>query len=251
MTEVTSHSFTAPDGVNLGWHETGVGGPVVLLHGLFSSADMNWIRFGHAAEIAGRGFRVIMPDLRAHGTSEPPRDPAAYPPDILVEDAEALIRHLGLSDYDLGGYSLGGRTVARMLIAGVRPRRAIIAGMGLEGLLDTRTRAEHFREMLQGFGSWERGSRHFMAQAFLKTTGSDPEALMLLLDSFTDSLVAELEAIRVPTLVVQGDEDDDNGSAEALCRLLPDATFVEVPGGHMSCITKPEFGRAIAAFLAA
>ena len=42
---------------------------MVLLHGLFSDANMNWIKFGHAARIAGDGFRVIMPDLRAHGLS--------------------------------------------------------------------------------------------------------------------------------------------------------------------------------------
>lgn len=223
----------------------------MLIHGLFSTAHMNWIKFGHAAEIARRGFRVIMPDLRAHGMSDKPHDAKAYPPDILVEDAEALIRHLGLTDFDLGGYSLGGRTTARLLIGGAKPRRAIIAGMGLEGLLDTDKRAEHFREVLRGLGSFEKGSPQFLVQAFLKTTGGDPEALCHLLDSFTDSMVIEIESIRVPTLVVQGDEDDENGSAQALCRLLPNASFVEVPGGHMSCITRPEFGRAIADYLSA
>ena len=34
-------------------------------------------------------------------------------------------------------------------------------------------------------------------------------------------------------------------------RLLPDARFVEVPGNHMSAVTKPELGRAIADFLVA
>jgi pimeloyl-ACP methyl ester carboxylesterase len=56
---------------------------VLLLHGLFSNADTNWIRFGHAAEIAARGFRLIMPDLRAHGRSARPTIAASYPPDIL------------------------------------------------------------------------------------------------------------------------------------------------------------------------
>jgi pimeloyl-ACP methyl ester carboxylesterase len=46
------HRFTASDGADLAWHELGQGRAVLLLHGLFSSADMNWIRFGHAAEIA-------------------------------------------------------------------------------------------------------------------------------------------------------------------------------------------------------
>ena len=55
----------------------------------------------------------------------------------------------------------------------------------------------------------------------------------------------------MPTLVVCGSEDDDNGSASELANVLPNAEFREVPGTHMSSVTKPEFGEAIAAFLAA
>ena len=44
------HHWTASDGVELAWHEMGEGRPVVLLHGLFSDAQINWIKFGHAAE---------------------------------------------------------------------------------------------------------------------------------------------------------------------------------------------------------
>ena len=42
------HHFTAPDGTKLAWHELGEGPPVLLLHGLFSDARTNWIRFGRA-----------------------------------------------------------------------------------------------------------------------------------------------------------------------------------------------------------
>src|SRR3546814_11078338 len=61
------------------------------------------------------GFRLILPDLRGHGESGKPHDPAAYPPDALTEDGLALVEQMGLTDYDLGGYSLGARTTARML----------------------------------------------------------------------------------------------------------------------------------------
>jgi len=241
--------FVAPDGVRLAWHEAGEGRPVVLLHGLFSSSWMNWIKFGHAAAIASRGFRVIMPDLRAHGDSDKPHEAAAYPPDVLARDAEALIAHLGLTDFDLGGYSLGGRTAVRMMIGGVRPRRAIVSGMGLEGLLDTGTRAAHFRRILEGLGSWPKGSPEWTVEAFLKTTKGDGTAMAALLGSFVDSTRAEIATIAADTLVLQGDADDDNGSGEALADLLPHAVYREVPGGHMSCVTKPELGHAIADFL--
>jgi pimeloyl-ACP methyl ester carboxylesterase len=186
MTPIT-HRFNASDGIELAWQEVGEGRPVILLHGLFSDAETNWIKFGHAASIAARGFRVIMPDLRGHGISARPHDPAAYPRDILARDGLALVAHLGLTDYDLGGYSLGGRTAVRMVALGAAPARLIVSGMGLQGLRDTGARAEHFKAILKGLGTHERGSPEWMAEAFLKTTGGDPEALLPLLDSFVDT----------------------------------------------------------------
>lgn len=247
---VARHTFTAADGVELAWHELGEGRPVVLLHGLFSDAETNWIRFGHAAEIAGRGLRVIMPDLRGHGTSARPHAASAYPPDVLAHDGLALIAHLGLEDYDLGGYSLGGRTAVRMVVLGARPGKLIVAGMGLAGLRETSARSGHFKAILTGLGSHARGSPEWLAEAFLKTTGGDPQALLPLLDSFVDTGEAELRAIAIPTLVLSGADDHDNGSAEALAALLPGARCVAVPGNHMSAVTKPELGRALADFLA-
>src|SRR3954469_23135171 len=247
---VITHHLTAPDGVKLAWHEAGEGRPVVLLHGLFSDAGTNWAKFGHAAAIAAYGFRVIMADLRAHGDSDKPHEASAYPPDILADDGLALIAHLGLADYDLGGYSLGARTSVRMVVEGGKPRRLIVSGMGLSGLLHTGRRSQHFRDILTGLGTHPRGSPEWLAEAFLKTTGGDPQALLPLLGSFVDSTEAELATITMPTLVLQGTDDDDNGSAGALPRLLPDARYVEVPGNHMSAVTKPDLGRAIADFLA-
>ncbi len=248
----TTHFFRAADGQDLAFHQTGSEGArtVILVHGLFSNAQTNWIRFGHAEKVVARGFRVIMPDLRAHGESAAPHDPACYPPDILVDDLEGLIAHLGLTDYDLGGYSLGGRTAARAVVRGAAPRRLVIAGMGLQGMESAWRGADHFREVLNGLGTHERGSAHWLAEAFLKTTGGDPQALLPLLDSFVDTSRDELKRIEVETLVLAGTEDRDNGSMEELARLLPRSRMVEVPGNHMGAVTKPELGEAIAEFLA-
>ena len=128
------HRVPAADGTMLAWREIGAGRPLMLIHGLFSNAVTNWIRYGHAERLAGAGLRLILPDLRGHGESDKPHDPARYPPDILADDGLALVAHLGLEDYDLGGYSLGGRTVVRMGVKGATPARAIVAGKGLDGL---------------------------------------------------------------------------------------------------------------------
>ena len=248
---IETHRFSSFDGVELAWHEAGEGRPLVLIHGYFSDANTNWIRYSHAAAIAAEGYRVIMPDLRAHGASARPHAAAAYPPDALARDGLALVEHLGLTDYDLGGYSLGARTAVRMMARGARPGRLIVAGMGLEGLLDTGQRAAHFRRILTNLGSFERGSPEWLAEAFLKTTRGDPKALLGILDTFVDTPADAIAAIDRPTLVLAGAEDDDNGSHHALAELLPDAVLEEVPGGHMSAVTRPELGQAIARFLAA
>jgi pimeloyl-ACP methyl ester carboxylesterase len=247
---IKTQTFTSFDGVELAWHEMGKGQPVVLIHGYFSSAEVNWIKYGHAAKIAAAGFRVIMPDLRAHGQSGKPHDPASYPPDVLMRDGLALVGHLELSDYDLGGYSLGARTVVRMLANGATPKRVILSGMGLTGLLQTEGRGEYFRNVLTNLGSFERGSSEWMTEAFLKTTKGDPQALLLILETFVNTPEVVIEGIAQPTLVVAGAEDFDNGSAREVAELLTAGTFREVPGNHMSAVSRPELGTAIAEFLA-
>lgn len=244
-------TFAAHDGVRLAWREVGAGRTVVMLHGFFSDADTNWIRYGHADAVAARGFRVIMPDLRAHGASAKPHDAAAYPPDVLASDGLALIAHLGLIDYDLVGYSLGARTAIRMIIMGATPRRSVISGMGYQGVTDTARRLDFFRRVLTQGGSFTRGSPEFLAEAFLKSSGGDPKALVHILDTFVATTDAELAAIDCPVLVLCGADDRDNGSAEALAQALPNAQYRAVPGNHMSAVVKPELGAAIADFLAA
>lgn len=249
-TEPEPDFFLAADGTRLAYYTMGEGSVIVLIHGLFSNAWTNWVRYGHAEKIVAAGYRLVMPDLRGHGRSEAPHDPAHWGPDILARDGEALVAHLGLTDYVLGGYSLGGRTTVRMLVRGATPRAAIVSGMGLDGLLHTHGRGAFFRKVLEGVGTHRRGSPEWMAEAFLKTTGGDPKALLPLLDSFVDSSEQELESLQLPMLVVTGREDQDNGSAAALADLLPHGGYAEIPGNHMSAVLKPELGREIIDFLA-
>jgi len=243
--------FESFDGVELAWHEMGEGRPLVLIHGYFSNAFTNWIRYGHAAKIAAKGYRVIMPDLRAHGESAKPHDPAAYPPDVLMRDGFALVEHLGLTDYDLAGYSLGARTTVRMVTNGATPKRVVLGGVGLEGLVHTAGRGSYFHNVLTNRGSFQRGTSEWMTEAFLKTTKGDPEALLLVLNTFVDTPREAIAAIGQPVLVVAGVDDDDNGSAEEVAELLPRGTHVAIPGNHMSAVVQPELGAAIADFLAA
>ncbi len=248
-TEPTTEFVEGAGGAQLAVHRLGAGRPVLLLHGLFSSAEVNWIKFGTAAKLAAAGFAAITPDLRAHGQSAAPHEPEAYPSDVLVKDVQAVVQALGLTDYDLCGFSLGSRTAVRAVLSGLTPRRLVLGGMGLSGLAGWARRSAHFIDAIDRFGTIPRGDPAFLAQAFMKTMQIDRVAARLLLQSVDDTPAEALAAITMPTLVVCGADDHDNGSAAELAQTLPDARYAEVPGNHMSSVTKPEFGDAIVAFL--
>lgn len=249
MSDVRTEHFASFDGTDLAIHRSGAGRPLVLLHGLFSDAQTNWIRFGHARRLAEAGFEAIMPDLRAHGQSAKPHGPDAYPPDVLVRDIEALVVHLGLRDFDLAGFSLGARTAVRCVVEGLAPRKLVIAGMGLEGLAGFERRSAFFIDAIDRFDAVKHGDPAFFAVAFMKTQGIDRVATRLLLQSIEGNGEADLAEVTMPTLVVCGDKDRDNGSPTALAEALPQGEFAEIPGTHMSSVTQPELSQAIVRFL--
>lgn len=254
MTDFATSTFASFDGTKLAVHRQGEGAPVILLHGLFSSSDMNWIKWGHAQRLAEAGFEAIMLDFRVHGHSEAPTDPAAYPGGVLVRDVAALLDHLGLSDgeYDLVGFSLGARTSIHACATGVlTPRRLIACGMGVAGLTEWKNRSAFFKRVIDEFDTIERGDPAYLSRQFLKSQGVDRGAARLLLNAFEDLDPAMLANINVPTLVLCGDTDEDNGSAEELARMLPDSIYETVPGGHLDSATKPELGEAIVRYLSA
>ncbi|MEL6239586.1 MAG: alpha/beta fold hydrolase [Pseudomonadota bacterium] len=251
---MTTTHFESFDGTRLAVHRAGEGRPVVLLHGLFSSAHMNWIKWGHADRLAEAGFSPIMLDFRVHGDSAAPHDPAAYPPGVLVRDAAALVEHLGLEkdEYDLVGFSLGARTALHAASSGaLRPRRLVACGMGVEGLAQWQARAAHFKRVIDEFDTIKPGTPLYVARTFLKSQGVDRVAARLLLDGMGDFDLAALTNITMPCAVICGDEDQDNGSAQGLAQILPDAVYKEVPGTHLNSVVKPDLGEAIAAFLSA
>jgi pimeloyl-ACP methyl ester carboxylesterase len=242
-------AWTASDGVELAYHELGEGRPVILLHGLFSDANVNWIKFGTAAKIADKGFRLIMPDLRAHGLSGKPHGTQFYPNGILARDLRELVVNLELTEFDLGGFSLGARTAVEGVGEGLKPRRAVLGGSGLEGLKNWKRRKHFFLDAIALFDKVQRGDPHWISIQFMKSQKIDRIAAECLLESFADTFMDWLAAFTMPTLVVAGSEDHDNGSGEELARAMPNAVFREVPGSHMTSVTKPEFGEVIAQFL--
>jgi pimeloyl-ACP methyl ester carboxylesterase len=122
--------------------------------------------------------------------------------------------------------------------------------MGLAGVVAANERSAYFRHVLTNLGHHEPRSAPWMAEAFLRTVGGDPMALQRVLDTFVDTTPEQLASIEVPTLVLLGSEDDDNGSGLELARALPHGQYASVPGNHMSAVTKSDLSAAMVAFLA-
>lgn len=241
--------FRGRDGVRLAYREVGEGRPLILIHGYMGRGG-TWAETGIAGRFAARGHRVIMPDMRGHGDSARPHDAAAYPPDVLADDGLALIDHLGLTDYDLGGYSLGGRTVVRLLARGAAPRRAVVGGQGLDAILHTTGRGGQFRKVLSGFGSHQPGSPEQQMEDGIRKGGGDPVALLRVLDTFVNTTPEELAAVKVPVLVLTGAEDRHSATALALAEAIPNGRYTELPGNHFTAMTSPEFEKALTGFIA-
>ena len=243
-----SERFQTADGVGLAYHSRGEGRPVVMIHGFLASAELNWIGPGIADRLAEASFKVIALDLRGHGQSDAPTDPARWPVDILADDGFALLAHLGLTDYDLVGYSLGARTAARMLVRGATPRRAVLGGMGASGIMEAGARADMFRDSILHGDKARAPAAGARVRAMIAAHGLDPQAMLGVLSSFAPTTEAELGAVAVPTLVISGQDDQDNGSPEELAALLQHGQAQRIPGNHLSAVGAP-LGRAIVQYL--
>lgn len=247
--EIPVHQLPSFDGTSIAWRELGHGRPLLMLHGLFSHAEMNWMRFGTARVLADAGFRVILPDFRGHGRSQSPRDATAWPGDVLSRDIEHLVAHLGLEDFDLAGYSLGARTAVRLVVRGLRPRRLVLAGMGLDGLVHSDERTAFFLRAIALRDTVRPGTPEWLAAQFLKGNGVDPESASCLLRAQVETRLEDLASVAMPTLVLCGQDDRDNGSGADLAKALADSRFVEVPGNHMTVPTNRNLALAIRDFL--
>lgn len=142
--------------------------------------------------------------------------------------------------------------VARAVVAhGLNPRRMILAGMGATGIIAGQARADWFISAIAERATAKPLSDKGRVARFLASTGTDPDAAMHIMGSYVETTPEMLQAIVAPTLVLAGRDDQDNGSAEELARLLPNARYQEIPGDHMSAVTRREFTQAIVDFLSA
>eukprot|EP00933_Yihiella_yeosuensis_P030802 TRINITY_DN24373_c0_g1_i1.p1 TRINITY_DN24373_c0_g1~~TRINITY_DN24373_c0_g1_i1.p1 ORF type:complete len:295 (-),score=26.13 TRINITY_DN24373_c0_g1_i1:88-972(-) len=118
---------------------------VLLLHGLFSSADNTFgSATGFADAIIDEDFRCILMDFRGHGGSSKPYDSGKYGLQ-MIEDINKLLNHLKLEKVHIVGYSMGAECAIYYSIHnGERVKSLAIAGSGWSD--------EHQAKLYQSFG---------------------------------------------------------------------------------------------------
>jgi pimeloyl-ACP methyl ester carboxylesterase len=215
-------------GVKISYHTAGKGEPVILIHGMASSAGINWQLTGVYGDLA-KTHRVIALDLPGHGQSDKPASKEAYGAQ-MVEDIALLLDHLKIKKVHVVGYSLGGMVAVKF--AAKYPERVsslLVGGMGW------------FREgsVLQKIWGKMPGGKLGPPAEFLQTVGQ------LAVSE------AELKRIDMPVQVLVGDRDPVKQMyVEPLQKVRKDWPVVEIrDAGHFDCIVKPQFREAISAWV--
>ena len=245
------HKFNS-GGVEIAYQTAGDGPPIILIHGFASNARVNWWDTGWVKTLTDAGRRVITFDNRGHGASEKLYDSALYPAAEMAEDARRLLDHLGISQADVMGYSMGARVSAFLTIAHPdRVRRAVFAGLAsrmITGVGGAEAIA-HALEAPSRTDVTDMGARGF--RIFAEQTRSDLKALAACIRSSREKItVEELASIRVPVLVVAGEKDDVAGDVETLVKAIPGAVGVTLPNrNHMNAVGDRGYKDAVLAFL--
>jgi pimeloyl-ACP methyl ester carboxylesterase len=247
--------FLDRDGAKIYYEDHGHGPSILLSHGYSATCRM-WD--GQLAALVPRR-RVIVWDMRGHGETDDPEDPAAYSEALTVEDMAALLRHCGIDRAVIGGLSLGGYMSLAFHLTHPEMVRALMlfdTGPGFRNADARNTWNERARQRAddlkaRGFAALGesdevRASKHRSAKGLAGAARG-------MLAQADDRIIAGLDKIAVPTLVLVGADDTHFlAAADYMERKIPGATRVTIPeAGHASNLHQPAaFNRAVADFLA-
>lgn len=256
-------TFTTKDGTSIFYKDWGKGQPVVFSHGWPLTADAWEAQMLFLGE---RGYRVIAHDRRGHGRSS--QTWVGNDMDTYADDLAALIERLDLRDAVLVGHSTGGGEVARtigrhgtsriakaVLISAVPPHMlkteanpegapmAVFDGLRASLVGD---RAQFYRELPMAFFGYNRPNAKvsqgqvdfFWAQGMMGSAKSQYDCIKAF--SETD-FTGDLKKITVPSLIMQGDDDQIVPIQIASLRTIkavPHGTLKVYPGApHGLCVT--------------
>ena len=250
--------FTTSDGVGLVYDDLGAGTPIVLCHGLAAGGAQ---LMADAEYFAGRGYRVLVPDLRGHGRSGKPEPISRETLSLkrLAQDLREMLDHAEAGAVHWVGNSLGG-IVALAMLPEHEKRFRTLATFGTSYKLDVPDFWAPLVPVVQTLMG-KRLTGWIVAQGTTKNEAARPIIRRLIEDfdpqvglHLTRNLahydvIANGVAASLPILMLRGGEDRlinrALGPTLAAMTGRPNFTLVEVPeGGHCANLDAADVVRA-------
>lgn len=231
-------ALASVNGIELYYEEHGSGRPLLLVPGLGADTRL----FGGVIGALAATCHAIVFDPRGGGRSDKP--PGPYTVEQMADDAAGLLDVLRIERAVVAGYSMGGRiALCLALDHPTRVRRLVLAATSASTppsrILSRRWLALEVLSRLPSPGErqprWAWESQRRASAAYDAT--------------------ARLGEIVVPTLILHGRRDHmaPLALAHAMHAAIAGSALVEVPGGHISLVTRERrrFAKELAAFVAA
>ena len=245
------------NGIEIDYEVSGRGSAVLLSHG-YSATRRMWDGQHRAL---GDRYRVISWSMRGHGQTESPADPARYSAELTVADMRALLQHLGVDRAVVGGLSLGGYVSLAFYLEHPEMVRALVicdSGPGYrspEARAAWNQRAHERAADLEARGLDALSGRSREARESIshhRSAQGLAHAARGMLAQAGSRVIDGLPAIRVPTLIVVGDQDQPFLTpCEYMAKKIPGARLEVIAGaGHSANLDQPEvFNRVLLDFL--
>jgi len=238
------------------WYEVHGEGPAILLSHGYSATCRMWD--GQIEALRDR-YKLIVWDMRGHGQSDLPADPAAYSEAATVGDMAALLDACDVDQAVIAGLSLGGyMSLAFHLRHPSRVRALMLFDTGPGFRNDSargawNARARQRADELDARGLAALGSSDEVRMSQHRSAAGLAGAARGMLTQQDDAVICSLETIRVPTLVLAGANDTNFLAAtDYMTAKIAGATKVVIAdAGHASNLHQPAaFNLAVESFLA-
>ena len=242
------------DGVQI-YYETHGSGPAILLTHGFSATAAAW---QPQVEALAQRYQLITWDMRGHGQSDSPDDPAAYSEALTIGDMATLLETHSVEQAVIGGHSLGGYlSLAFNVTHPARVKGLMLLGTGPGFRKDEpreawNTRACSFADTFEKKGLEALGRSAEVQAGTHRSAQGLAHAARGILTQHDARIMNSLESISVPTLVSIGERDTPFLAAtDYMANKIPNAQKVILAdAGHPANIEQAAvFNTAFGAFL--
>ena len=234
------------NGITIHYEVAGEGPAVLLSHG-YSATGRMWKPQANALKDS---YRIISWDMRGHGQTDSPDDPAQYSEALTIGDMLALLKFLEAGPAVIGGLSMGGFMSLAFHLAHPAMVRALVLCDTGPGYRNAEARAGWNRMAskradeleAQGISALGASTEVRATAKYHKSTQGLAHAARGMLAQVDDRVINHLPDIRVPTLVIVGEQDEPfRGPSDYMAAKIPGARLEIIPtAGHAANLDNPD-----------